>query len=83
MLADLSQITCFFWFETIKVLETAEKIRTLPPSAAVPRLAENAIPSEYFKKWLHTIISTIQVSTNLILLALMFISRLQRVKSRY
>ena len=34
------------------------------------------MPSEYFKKWLHTIISTTQVSTNIILLALMFIPRL-------
>jgi hypothetical protein len=75
--SGLSQITCLFWFESIKTLEAAENIRNLPPNAAVRRLTENALPVPGFKKWVHTVLSTTQVTQNVIILALMFIYRLK------
>lgn len=71
------QITCLFWFESIKTLEAAEKIGSLLPDAPVRRLTENALPLPSFKKWVHTVLSTTQVTQNVIILALMFIYRLK------
>lgn len=71
------QITCLFWFESIKTLEAAENIRSLAPSARLRRLTENAIPLPGFKKWVHTVLSTTQITQNVIILALMFIYRLK------
>ena len=42
-------------------------------------LVSEAKPSLGFQKWVTTILSTTQVSTNVILLALMFIYRLKRL----
>lgn len=79
MCADFAspQITCLFWFESIKTLEAAEKIRTFPSNVPVRRLTENALPLAGFKKWVHTVLSTTQVTQNVVLLALMFIYRLK------
>jgi hypothetical protein len=46
-------------------------------SSPVSRLAPDAVPSVSFKKWVVTILSTTQVTQNVILLALMFIYRLK------
>lgn len=43
------------------------------------RLTRSAIPSEAFKKWVYNILSTTQVTQNVVLLALMFIWRLRRL----
>jgi hypothetical protein len=43
----------------------------------IPRLSRLAIPSPNFKKWVHQILSTTQVTQNVILLALLFIYRLK------
>ena len=66
-----------FWFESIKTLEAAENIGSLPPTAPLRRLTENASPLPSFKKWVHTVLSTTQVTQNVIILALMFIYRLK------
>ncbi|ROW12536.1 hypothetical protein VMCG_00196 [Cytospora schulzeri] len=77
-LADFSaQLTCLFWFESPKILETAENIRSLPKDRPLPRLAATALPTEAFKKWVQTVLSTTQVTQNVILLAVMFIYRLK------
>lgn len=79
-LADLvAELTALFWFESIQVLEAADKIRTLPLGAPVRRIAEGAKACRHFKKWVHSVLTTTQVTQNVILLALMFIYRLKVV----
>ncbi|OLN87133.1 Meiotically up-regulated gene 80 protein 2 [Colletotrichum chlorophyti] len=77
-LADFAaQITCLFWFESMETLRAAEKIRSRPSTAAVPRLTEYATPFPQFKKWAYSVLSTTQVTQNVILLALLFVYRLK------
>ncbi|GKT49774.1 meiotically up-regulated gene 80 protein [Colletotrichum spaethianum] len=77
-LADFAaQITCLFWFESIETLRAAENIRSRPPTATLPRLTECAIPFSQFKKWAYSVLSTTQVTQNVILLALLFVYRLK------
>lgn len=72
----MGQITCFFWFESIDVLKAAEGFRA-KPNTLVQRLNREAIPQPTFTKWVHNILSTTQVTRNVILLALLFIYRLK------
>ncbi|TPX13034.1 uncharacterized protein E0L32_006460 [Thyridium curvatum] len=72
-----AQLTCLFWFETPQVLQAAEKVDELSPAAVIPRLTDNAVPLDNFKRWVHSILSTTQVTQNVILLALLFIYRLK------
>lgn len=58
------------------MLEAAEKIR-LVPEKPLPRLSVNALPTEPFRKWVRSVLSTTQVTQNVILLALMFVYRLK------
>ncbi|KAH2239256.1 hypothetical protein V6Z88_005996 [Aspergillus fumigatus] len=68
-----AQMTCLFWFEsTSKLKNIEERVNTL--SSLVPE----AFPTPGFKKWVTNILSTTQVSQNVILLALMFIYRLKK-----
>ncbi|KAF6837553.1 cyclin-related 2 [Colletotrichum musicola] len=77
-IADFAaQITCLFWFESMETLRAAEKIRTRPSNAPVPRLTEHAIPFPQFKKWAYSVLATTQVTPNVILLALLFVYRLK------
>ncbi|KAH8178770.1 cyclin domain-containing protein [Sarocladium implicatum] len=73
-----AQMTCLFWFETMDGLKQAETIRSRPANAAVPRLPSLAKPYDQFKKWVYNVLSTTQVTQNVILLALLFIYRLRR-----
>ncbi|KAF3093897.1 hypothetical protein TWF102_007721 [Orbilia oligospora] len=72
-----AQITCLFWFESshdlAKVASSVTKVIPTTP------LIEDAVPSMSFKKWVATILSTTQVSQNVILLALLFIYRLKKL----
>ncbi|KAL0931480.1 cyclin-related 2 [Colletotrichum truncatum] len=77
-LADFAaQITCLFWFESMDTLRAAEKIRSRPSNAPVARLTEYATPFPQFKKWAYSVLSTTQVTQNVILLALLFVYRLK------
>lgn len=69
-----AQLTCLFWFETVETLFQAERYT---PGAQVQRLAPDAIPNPGFRKWVATILTTTQVTQNVILLALLFIFRLK------
>lgn len=70
-----AQACCLFWFESFEVLDLAEKLydgrRTVMP------LTRPALPEPQYKKWVHGIISTTQVSVNVVLLALLFVHRLK------
>ncbi|KAF5664146.1 meiotically up-regulated 80 [Fusarium heterosporum] len=77
-LADFAaQMTCLFWFESIDELKQAESIRTRDPNAPIPRLPSLAKPYDQFRKWVYSVLSTTQVTQNVILLALLFIYRLK------
>ncbi|KOC11907.1 mucin [Aspergillus flavus AF70] len=77
-LADFAaQMTCLFWFETTAKLNDIEE-RKNPLLYIVPE----AIPSAGFQKWVTNILSTTQVSQNVILLALLFIYRLKKFNHR-
>jgi hypothetical protein len=72
-LADLSQIACLFWFEKTSKLKAIED-SMLQQYSLVPE----AFPTLGFQKWVSTVLSTTQVSQNVILLALLFIYRLKK-----
>ncbi|RAK97136.1 putative mucin [Aspergillus ibericus CBS 121593] len=68
-----AQMTCLFWFESTAKLQAVED--SLGSATA---LAPEAIPTVAFQKWVSNILSTTQVSQNVILLALLFIYRLKK-----
>ncbi|KAJ9239189.1 hypothetical protein DTO169E5_4479 [Paecilomyces variotii] len=68
-----AQITCLFWFEKTTKLKAIEDRMAVSYS-----LVPEAIPTIGFQKWVTTILSTTQVSQNVILLALLFIYRLKK-----
>ncbi|RAL10456.1 putative mucin [Aspergillus homomorphus CBS 101889] len=68
-----AQMTCLFWFESAAKL-TAVEDRS--PSAG--SFAPETVPSVGFQKWVTNILSTTQVSQNVVLLALMFVYRLKK-----
>ncbi|QLI67620.1 Meiotically up-regulated 80 protein [Metarhizium brunneum] len=72
-----AQMTCLFWFESIDELKKAESIRSRQPNASIQRLPALAKPHEQFRKWVYNVLSTTQVTQNVILLALLFIYRLK------
>ncbi|KHE79721.1 hypothetical protein GE21DRAFT_3930 [Neurospora crassa] len=78
-LSDLvADLTALFWFETSKVLERAATYDALRPGAApVRRIEGPAIACPNFKKWVHNLLSTTQVTQNVILLSLLYIHRLK------
>jgi hypothetical protein len=71
-----AQMTCFFWFEAVSTLRGAERSASLAP-ATPSRLAPDAASTPAFRRWVAMILSTTQVTPNVILLALLFIYRLR------
>jgi len=79
-LADASlQMTCLFWFESVDVLRAARDYQAQSQSAPVPRLTPLARPDQAFKKWVAGVLSTTQVTQNVVVLALLFIYRLKMI----
>ncbi|RAH61123.1 hypothetical protein BO85DRAFT_364386 [Aspergillus piperis CBS 112811] len=68
-----AQMTCLFWFESTAKLKAVED--RLSPTTS---LAPEAVPAVAFQKWVTNILSTTQVSQNVILLALLFVYRLKK-----
>lgn len=75
--ADWAQITCLFWFESSLTLHRVEESKTTPMPTTP--LVPEALPSMGFRKWVTTILSTTQVTQNVILLALLFVYRLKKL----
>ncbi|KAM0471042.1 hypothetical protein ACHAPX_009612 [Trichoderma viride] len=76
-LADFAaQMTCLFWFEPHEHLRKAESMKSRP-NVLPSRLVDLAKPSSQFRKWVYNVLSTTQVTQNVILLALLFIYRLK------
>lgn len=67
-----------FWFESPKVLDIAENFTEAMQYTTVQRLTRDAMPVTGFTKWVVTILSTTQVTQEVILLALLFIYRLKK-----
>ncbi|KAF4313066.1 cyclin pho80-like protein [Botryosphaeria dothidea] len=70
-----AEITCLFWFENSSTLHQALDPRSPPPTGLVP----DAQPTTGFRKWVATILSTTQVTQNVVILALLFIYRLKTI----
>ncbi|KZF26732.1 hypothetical protein L228DRAFT_265102 [Xylona heveae TC161] len=76
-LADFAAgITCLFWFESSANLQRVEDSSV---SLVPTTLVREALPSTGFRKWVTTILSTTQVTQNVVLLALLFIYRLKNM----
>ncbi|KAI0805332.1 hypothetical protein GGR55DRAFT_656386 [Xylaria sp. FL0064] len=75
-------MTCFFWFETMATIEAAEQINAHRPSEPIPPLSRHTEPCQAYKKWVHSILSTTQVTQNVVLLALLFVYRLKKTNPR-
>ncbi|KAK3950043.1 hypothetical protein QBC32DRAFT_24541 [Pseudoneurospora amorphoporcata] len=73
----VADLTALFWFETSKLLEQAATYDALRPGAPVRRIEGPAIACPNFKKWVHNLLSTTQVTQNVILLSLLYIHRLK------
>jgi hypothetical protein len=70
-------MTCLFWFESTEELKVAGDTHSRPPNAPIPPLPALAKPHDQFRKWVFSVLSTTQVTQNVILLALLFIYRLK------
>ncbi|RWA05775.1 hypothetical protein EKO27_g9326 [Xylaria grammica] len=75
-------MTCFFWFETMDTIDAAEKISTHRSSDPLPQLSQYTEPLPAYKKWVQAILSTTQVTQNVVLLALLFVYRLKKTNPR-
>ena len=71
-LADfMAEVAALFWFETTKMLNVASQRTLIPP------LVPSAVASQHFKKWILTVLTTTQVTQNVVVLALLYIYRLK------
>lgn len=69
-------MTCLFWFESSSTLNHIEDVLQQPPPRSL--MCPEAQPTTGFLKWVTTILSTTQVTQNVIILALLFIHRLKK-----
>ncbi|KAJ2995952.1 hypothetical protein NUW58_g1133 [Xylaria curta] len=76
-----SLMTCFFWFETMDTIEAAEQINRRS-SEPLPPLSQHTTPCPAYKKWVNSILSTTQVTQNVVLLALLFVYRLKKTNPK-
>lgn len=63
-------------------IEAAEQISTQRQSEPLPLLSKYTEPCPAYKKWVHSILSTTQVTQNVVLLALLFVYRLKKTNPR-
>ncbi|KAI0880768.1 uncharacterized protein GGS22DRAFT_79952 [Annulohypoxylon maeteangense] len=75
-------MTCFFWFETMDTITAAEQIKQRSPADPIPPLSQYTEPCPAYKQWVNKILSTTQVTQNVILLALLFVYRLKKVNPK-
>lgn len=63
-------------------IEAAEQINNRRLSEPLPPLSRYTEPCPAYKKWVHSILSTTQVTQNVVLLALLFVYRLKKTNPR-
>ncbi|KAL2272053.1 hypothetical protein VTJ83DRAFT_1424 [Remersonia thermophila] len=72
-LADfVAETSALFWFESTKLLESIEM------GVHIPNAAPTATASQHFRKWVSSILTTTQVTQNVVILALLYIYRLKK-----
>lgn len=64
------------------IIHTAEQLRGRQPLEPLPRLSKHTEPCPAYLKWVHSILSTTQVTQNVILLALLFVYRLKKTNPK-
>ncbi|KAL2189273.1 hypothetical protein L209DRAFT_682878 [Thermothelomyces heterothallicus CBS 203.75] len=74
----MAEIAALFWFESTKLLEKLETTKKLVPGVQVQPLAPAAVASQHFKKWVSSVLTTTQVTQNVVILALLYIHRLKK-----
>ncbi|KAI5860595.1 hypothetical protein GGS23DRAFT_230805 [Durotheca rogersii] len=75
-------MTCFFWFETMDTIQNAEHVRERPISDPIPPLSKYTDPCPAYKQWVNKVLSTTQVTQNVVLLALLFVYRLKKANPK-
>ncbi|KAL2021754.1 hypothetical protein VTK56DRAFT_6697 [Thermocarpiscus australiensis] len=77
-LADLvAETAAFFWFGTTKMLVMVEKLQAVTPKTPIQPFSPGEAVSQHFRKWVLTILTTTQVTQNVVILALLYIYRLK------
>jgi len=74
----MAEVAALFWFESTKLLDKVEKMQRLAPSPLIQPLPPAAVASQHFKKWVSTVLTTTQVTQNVVILALLYIHRLKK-----
>ena len=74
----MAEVAALFWFESTKLLDKVEKMPRLVPSPSIQPLPPTAVASQHFKKWVSTVLTTTQVTQNVVILALLYIHRLKK-----
>ncbi|KAL2259959.1 hypothetical protein VTK26DRAFT_6184 [Humicola hyalothermophila] len=68
----MAEVAALFWFESIEALRNVEQGRT-----PMPPLASSAVATQHFKRWVLTVLTTTQVTQNVVILALLYVYRLK------
>lgn len=63
-------------------IQDAEHIKERPFSEPIPPLSQFTQPCAAYKQWVNKVLSTTQVTQNVILLALLFVYRLKKVNPK-
>ncbi|KAK4236057.1 cyclin-domain-containing protein [Achaetomium macrosporum] len=71
----MAEVAALFWFESTRLLEQVEK---RPTPTTVQPLSPSAVASQHFRKWVSSVLSTTQVTQNVVILALLYIYRLKK-----
>jgi hypothetical protein len=74
----MAEVAALFWFESTTLLEKVEKAAALGPGMPIQPLAPTAVASPHFKKWVSNVLTTTQVTQNVVILALLYINRLKK-----
>ncbi|KAL2158113.1 hypothetical protein VTH06DRAFT_4681 [Thermothelomyces fergusii] len=74
----MAEVAALFWFESTKLLEKLETTRKPVPGVQIQPLTPAAIASQHFKKWVSSVLTTTQVTQNVVILALLYIHRLKK-----
>ncbi|KAK4139879.1 uncharacterized protein C8A04DRAFT_40347 [Dichotomopilus funicola] len=74
----MAEVVALQWFESTKLLDKVESMPTIHRGAALQPLSPTAIASQHLKKWLSGVLTTTQVTQNVVILALLYIYRLKK-----
>jgi hypothetical protein len=74
----MAEVAALFWFDSVKLLDKVEKTPKLARPTPVQPLPSTAVASQHFKKWVSTVLTTTQVTQNVVILALLYIYRLKK-----